>query len=815
MNASAPHPAGARQPWLPLSALAQDLRFVLRSLGKSPGYTLAVIVTLALGIGAATAIFSAADRALFRPPPYPDSDQLVAVGIKTQRQDFLWFHLPVQFAAYRQHATLISSWAAMESTTVNLVVDGEPKGISVGRVSLDYFGTLGVVPLLGRSFVPGEDQTGAEHVLILTHRFWRQRFNGDPSVLGRDVILDGKQCRIIGVLPENFAPPGYHAALVYQPLVLNADPAQPYGRYLTIVGRLRAGVAAEQARAELLATPLPVTGRWAKSIAENGVRVLPLAQTERSFSLNTMHWALLGAVGFLYAIACTNALSLMLARLHGRRRELCVRLAIGCSRARLARLIAAENLTVTLLAGLGGVFVAQWLFPALVRLGLGDRSGMSTGSFDGRMFGFTGALIVLTALLVSMPAVWQISGAEPTEGLKEGAGAFGESRRLRRFRGIIIVLESSLAVVLLVGAGLMVRSVQRLQEVDRGFDPSNKAAVWLELPRGAYAAPDAQRTFCERLEQQLRTVPGVEGIAITSAVPMAGKAGGYVKNPAGTELFVGTNPVSLGYLRMLGLPLLRGQWFDDAVMGGTRVVVLNDTMARAWFGTEDPIGRVLPAPFRRDAEPWLVVGIVADVREQVRTEPAAQIYFPYWQSESNRGLSVLLRLNKPMDSALSDAVCRAVFAVEPLAATTQIRPLSEAAAGQIAMERHVLAVLRVLSTLALALSTAGLFAVMAYAVAQRMGEFGVRLALGAVPADLLRLVLRRGLLLASIGVVIGCGAAWGLTRFLQSLLYETSPVDPLVYAAVALLLLTAAALGCWLPARRAARADVANLLRAE
>ena len=801
--------------------MLSDLRYALRQLAKSRGYTAVVVLTLALGIGAATAIFSVADRVLFRPLPYPAPGQLMVIGVDNRRFGFVGSQYPVQLAAYSEHARSFSSFAALESARLNLVVDGAPRGVSVGRVSAAYFSTLGAIPAFGRAFLPHEDKPGSNHALVLSWRLWRERFGGDESVLGRTVLLDGESCRIVGVLPDDFRAPLGDAADLYQPLALQVDPAQPFGISLSVIGRLRPGVTREIAEAELAAIKLPVTGWAAHQFAEEKPHLLPLADAERKWTPTSMHWALLAAVGFLYAIACVNAANLLLVRLHGRRREFSVRLALGSGRHRLVRLLAAESAVLTTLAGIAGVLVAQWTIPVMLRLAPGNRGApLADARLDGRALAFTVALGAVTVLLVSLAPVCRIAQARVADGLKDSGPTVGDSRRLRRLRDGLVVLQAALAVALLVGAGVMTRSVQRLQHIERGFDPTDKLAVWLELPRGAYATPETRRQFYERLDERLRAIPGVKGVAMTAVVPMVGQSSGNLRKRDGTEFYAGINPVSPGYFKMLGLPLASGRAFADAAPGRAPVAVINEAMAREYFGHEDPVGQPFAMFVGQRKEAWEVVGVVRDIREAPREKPRPQLYYPFWQGDTrqfsyNNVTSILLRVTPPANAALFDAVRRAIFAVDPLVAAMAPRLLSEAAADQISREHYTLRVLRILSALALGLTVMGLFAVNAYAVAQRAGEFGVRLAFGARPEQLFQLVLRHGLALATGGVLIGFGTAWGLTRLLQTLLYETSPDDPLVYACVALLLLAAAALGCWLPARRATRVDITRLLRAE
>lgn len=795
-----------------------DLRFAVRSLAKSPGFSAAVVLTLALGIGSASAIFSVVDRVLFRPLPFPAPDQLAVIGYQSKQFDFLEGVEPIELAAYRERAHSFSSFAALRSMTVNMVAQGQPMGVHLGRVPVDYFATFGTLPLLGRTFVPGEDRAGSEHVAVLGHQLWQERFGGDPAVLGREVLLAGESCQIVGVLAPDVQVTLLRRAEIYQPLVLRVDPAQPVGPdYMWVIGRLRPGVTAEQAQAELATFTFDVPARWSGYFSDHLPRLQLLADRQRSGSRDSQ-WTLLAAVGFLYAIAAANAANLLLARIHGRRRELCVRLALGSSRVQLVRLVVVESLAVTFAAGALGILVARWLFPALPWLGGSGMQSLGSMAVDLRAVAFTMGLSVLTGLLVAVPPVWRITRMDTAAGLKEGGQAVGETRSLRRLRGALVVLEAALAVVLLIGAGLMVRSVQRLQRVDRGIDPTNKAAVYLSIPEGAHEGVDARLNLYLQIEEKLRGVPGVQGVAVATVVPLSNASTMInLKKDDGTEFFASWNAVTPGYRGMIGLPMVKGQWFDDARPGDAPVVVLSETMARELYGDGDPIGRNFSLGHMRDAPPWRVVGVARDIRENVRQNSPPAFYFPNWQMPQalRGGVMVLLRLAKPVDVGMNDAVRRAIYGIDPIFATMPLRPLSENVEAQSSRERYSLSVLRVLSTLALGIAVLGLFAVMAYSVAQRMGEFGVRIALGAMPRQLFQLVLKRGVALAGLGVLIGSVVAWALTRFLQSLLYETNGFDPLVNATVALLLFAAAGLGCWLPARRAVRANVANLLRSE
>jgi putative ABC transport system permease protein len=793
-----------------------DFRFAGRSLAKSPGYTVAVVLTLALGLGAAAAIFSVVDQALFRPPPYPNPEQLVVVGFKSKRFDFLPAMLAVQLATFRERAKSFTSFVSLEERWDNMVYRGQPMGVLIGSVPADYFGNLGVLPLFGRAFVEGEDKAGSGNVVILSHALWRDRFDSDETVVGRRITMGNTAYQIIGVLPADFRPPDMHYAQIYQPLVLAIDPAQPIGaRSLWGLGRMRTGVTLAQAQAELAAIKIDVSAAGARVLADREPVLKPLNYRMQGVR-DDKSWTMLTAVGLLYAIACANATNLMLARVHGRRKELSVRLAIGCGRGGLLRLVLVENSLLIALGTVGGLLVARWIFPALLLLAPSSEISSLVTKLDWRAAAFCGGLSLFTGLVVSLPVLWRLSRADVAAGLKEATQTLGESPSLRRIRGALVVVEAALAVVLLIGAGLMVRTIHRIVQVDRGIDPTNKIGLALTLPPKVYASVDARQGLSLQLDVRLRGVPGVQSVAFATVVPLSNMSSTmFLTKPDGTEVRVSPNGVTPSFMRMLGLPLIKGRGFEEARPGDSPTAVISESLARQFFGDENPIGRSLV--IRQDAPPWEIVGVARDVLDSVRRSPRPQLYFPIWQMPvgGGTGMTVLLRTSRAMDVALADGVRRAVYAVDSRIVALPPHEFAQTVANEVKSERYLLTLLQVLAGLALVLALLGLFAVMAYSVAQRMGEFGIRMALGAVPAQLFQLVLMRGLTLAGVGVAIGCAVASALTRLIQSLLYETSPHDPWVYGGVAIALGVAALAGCWVPARRAMRVDVAKLLRAE
>ncbi|PTY05276.1 hypothetical protein DB347_17585 [Opitutaceae bacterium EW11] len=795
-------------------------RLAFRSLSQAPVFSLTVVVTLALGIGSASAIFSVVDRALFRPLPYAQPDQLFTLGYEVKNHGFQEWFTAVEASTYRERSKSVAAFAIHRASTENLVDHGTPAGVNVAYVSADYFSTFGVLPILGRAFVSGEDRAGANNVLVLTHKLWKQRFGGDPAVIGRDVLLGDAPCRIVGVLPADFQQPRMHVGEVYRPLVLQADPAQPFahGFIYWIIARLKPGVTPQQAQAELATFKIETSSVFDALFADRKPEFRPLEQWTSQQS-STSNWMLLGAVGLLYVIACTNAANLVLARLHGRRRELCIRLALGGGRRQIVQLVVAETLILAGTAAVGSLFIARWVFPLLLWLVRSDTTVQPLYGMDARVMLVTAGYGVLTVLLICVPLTWRLSRSNLSAVLKEGAQTVGETPSLRRVRSVLVVLETAIAVVLLIGAGLMVRTVHRLQHFDRGIDPNSKASLMLTFPSEPQATIDGRRAFLLEADRRLREIPGVQAVAAATAVPMSNMwAGWNLVKPDGTEISVGWNAVAPEYRATLNLPIVRGRWFDDARPTDAQVVVINETLARQYFGTENPVGQTFRFdPNDKKALPWQVMGVARDVRSNVRGAVQPEFYFPFWQTPAAVGQyqMLLLRLSKPIDEQMNAAACRAIYAINPLIATMPLRPLSDAVVEQMAHERATLTFLKALSGLALGLAVTGLFAVMAFSVAQRSVEFGVRMALGASPGDVFRLVLTRGAMLAVAGAALGSAVAWGGARLIQAVLFETNPLDPIVYVSVALILVLAAVLGCLLPARLAMRVDLAALLRAE
>jgi putative ABC transport system permease protein len=793
----------------------RDLRFAVRALRRNPGFTLAMVAILAIGIGATTAIVNLGRSVVFPVIPFPEPERLVVVTNsdsldRLSQAPYPFFSFSYRFAALRESATSFAGLGAERFEPLNLVMNGEPTVARVDWVTDDFLAVLGARMEHGRSFVPSDFQGLIGDVAVLDWKLWQERFGGDPGIVGRDILLGGKLRRVVGILARSFqAPVQFVPGEIYLPETFSPNsPTLPF-RWLQVVGRLKTGIAWEKARAEVdlirITRPSRMDAKYFESIKP---RLVPLPAYYRIGGDN-LFWIFLGAIGFLYAIACSNAASLMLTRTVGRRRELGVRLAMGGSRWQIARLLIAESLVLALSGGAIGVGVAWWSCSASTAL------FNVVVQFDWAVLAIALALSVVTCCLVVIVPVIRLQNARLNDVLNEGAGSLGDSRRLGRLRSCFVVVQAALAVALLTGAGVMARSFLHLQKVNLGFDPNNKVAVSGILPEGI--SETAYLQLANQLRETLNSLPGVRHATYSSIVPLTyfgsslqAKIDG---RPELGEIQFSYNNVSPEYFAALGVPFLSGRGFDGLKSGDPPVVVINETAARRYFASSSPIGQRLNIESTGKRE---IIGVVGDVREMnQRTEASPQLYCPFWQPPVNTAfLFELLQMTGQPGPSFDALVRRAAYRIEPRMVVNLSR-LTTNAATSIQTERYTMMVLQLLSVLALALATLGFFAVMAFAVAQQHREFGLRMALGAAPADLLRSVLSRGLRLACCGVVLGIGAAWGLTRFLQSVLFETDPHDPATLLAVALLLLVAATLACWLPARKAANIDPAVALRSE
>jgi putative ABC transport system permease protein len=792
-----------------IADLWQDLRYGARMLLKQPGFTLLAVLTLALGIGANTAMFSVVNAVLLRPLPFPEPERLVTLAGRSTNN----------FAApdFRDLATQNRSFAALgayTNATFNLAGGSEPERVNGARVSASLLPTLGVTPLYGRNLSLEEDREGGARVVMLGYGVWQRQFGADPSVVGRAIRLDEQSYTVIGVLPSGFNIPADKELFV--PLALSAGDLTNYqGYFLQLIARLKPGVTRPEADAELATIIKPGEGGPRFS----SVRVIGL-QEALVGDVRTMMLVLMGAVGFVALIACANLANLLLTGAARRQREIAVRLSLGANRNRVVRQFLTESL---LLAGLGGLSGLSLAYCGMMLAGaLLPRTIPRTGEIgvDGRVLIFTFGLSVAAGLLFGTLPALRASQTALTETLKAGSRTLGGGSSASRLRAALIISQVALTVVLLTGAGLLIKSFVRLQQTPLGFRPERLLTARIALPRAAYATPQQRLSFGDRLLEEVRRQPGMQEAALTSFLPFAtgnnsfgvlmnGQEGGKPGMP--TANFRAVSP---DYFRVMGIPLLKGREFSAQDHERVPMVaVINETMAKRYWRDANPIGQRIKET--SDVDAWReIVGIVGSVRHRsLGEEPRPEMFVPYNQTPA-LNLNVVVRTQvEPISYAAT--LRRAMTAIDANLPIFEVRTMEERLSESVAQPRFRTALLGVFAALALVMAVVGLYAVMAVSVAQRTHELGIRVALGAQRRDLIGLVLRQGATLVGIGVVIGLAGAWAITRVLTTLLYEVKPTDPLTFLIVPVLLTAVAILACWLPARQAASVDPITALRSE
>ncbi len=793
-----------------------DIRYVIRSLRRRKGFALVTILTLALGIGSATAIYSVVDWFLFRQIPAPDNLYIVGQAEKDGQfdpgiwQDYL--------LAYRAQAAAFSEFGATTYMEGNVVIDHEPVATGIEEITPNLFRMLGVAPANGRGFVAGEDVDGRNQVVIVTAGFADKNLGGLAEALGKKMRIDEEECTVVGVLKEGQRLPPYVGNQVFRPLILRPNTTTPWDPYLFVFGLVKPGVTRRQALDSLMTAKVDLPPAYAVWFKDNHKAALSTVAENNRIYQPELYWMLVGAVGFLYAIACLNATNLMLVHVVGKQLETSIRLALGGSRWRILRLLLVEIVGLCLCGSvLGGLF-ANWLIPVFSIAANFRNAGPSISWHLGpRTYFVLGGLSLLTGLAVAVVPGIQALRSNILSGLKNGGGAVGESRGLARMRGTFVILQATFAVVLLVGAGLMIRTFQHLQEVKLGFDPSNRVKMQIGFPKGYPSDPKERLALLNRLRDTLQRVPGVTSAAYSSESLLARWefSGLEVEGSDATTIKVSAVSVSPEFQQAGGLILDRGRWLTA---NSKNEVVINESLARVRFGNADPIGQYLKPAHATSDKPgavflgWQVVGVVGDVLDNVRNRPSNKVYQPVDWYPGGVTNFVVDMVGEPRGESLA-LLRRAIFQFDPRIVTDAALPVLDQLKDQLRHERLTLAVLRVLSMIAILLTIVGLFSVLAYTVDRRMPEFGIRMALGATPANLVKLVMRRGMALTALGIAIGIAGAMALTRYLQSLLFETPPNDPAVMATVAGILIVSALAACALPAFRASKPDVTRLLR--
>lgn len=814
-----------------LDALALDLRHGVRGLLRAPSFSLAAVLTLTLGIGATAAIFGIARAVVFEPLPYGDSARRVMIWSQWRGWDKTWVS-EAELFDYRTRCRSFEQVAAWSSEQVNLAGPSDPTRVGIGRVTANTFATLGVRPALGRAFSAAEDTPGRERVVILSHGLWQRQFGGERSVLGRAVHLDGVPHTVVGVMPPAFQLPtdyGEDAAeptALWAPLAIDPQEIERGSHGLYAAALLAPGATADSATAELRALAANLTREGLYPADQHFTAfAVPLAD-EILGGVRPAIFLLLGAVAFLLLIACANVASLLLARSETRQRDVALRAALGSSRARLVRLVLVESLVLAAAGAALGLLLAWTAGRGLAALAPVAVPRAGEVRLDLTVFAFTAAVALATTVLFGLLPALRIARVPPVNALREAGSRATSARAGRRLRGALVVGEIALALVLVVGAGLMIRSLRSLHEIDLGFEPRGLLTARLWLPEVSYATPDTVVAFYEALLQRLRGLPGVDAAGAVRLLPLGGTIGDWgvaIEGDPRPEVTMAKGDWQVatdGAMEALGERLVRGRTLSARdTTGSEQVALVNETMARTYWPGRDPIGRRFRMG-RQEGRPWItVVGVVADERHNGITGIVKEkFYRPHSQFHNStggnpaRGMTLLLRTaGDPLD--LARPVREAVREMDPSLPVAAVRTMDEVVASSMVTPRLTGSLLALFALLALTLAAIGIYGVLTYLVSERTHEIGIRLAVGAGRSQVLGLVLGHALSLTAAGLGIGLAAAAALTRLMSGMIYGVTPLDPLTFVTVpALLALVALAAG-FIPARRATRVDPIVALR--
>jgi putative ABC transport system permease protein len=808
---------------------AQDIRFAFRQLRKSRAFAAVAILTLALGIGANTAVFSVADAVLLKPLRFADPASLVMVWEKLPKHDVARNTIaPVNFIGWQEQNRTFSGMAAFMDRPLNLTGAGQPEQVDVEEVSANFFSVLGVKPMLGRGFVEGESVPGKGKVVVLSYSLWKSKFAGDPGVLGKSIHLDGQAITVVGVTGPDFDwyisefSFTHQKAQLWAPLEITTDWRDPtkLGRFLRVVGRLKPGVSLGQGQAQMDVVAADLAARYPAFDTGWGVALVPL-RDQLSGSFRPALLLLLGAVGLVLLIACANISSLLLSRATGRSREIAVRVSLGASRGRIARQLLVESFFLGLIGGTLGTLFAIWATRVLLHSAPATLLDFAEAGVNWRILAFAAGVTLLASLLAGFLPSFLASRSEVAQALPEGGRTSSAGRKSLFVRSVFVVAEISLALVLLAGSSLLIQSFSRLMSVDTGFQATHLLTFQISLPGTKYDE-QGRASFFDQLLDKIRTLPGVLSASADVTPPFTGIGAGTDFGivgepplPPGEAHGANVRVIERDYFETMRIPLLSGRAFSEREFAQqSNVVIINKALADKYFSGKNPIGQKLIIDMKDENLPDEIVGVVGDVH---LTDLAASPYpITYWPYPEIRYpfMTVLVRTATPPLS-LVGPIRQALGELDKEQPMAKIATMDELVGDSVARSRFTTLLLSYFAGLALVLACIGIYGVTAYSVAQRVNEIGIRIALGAQRADVLRIVLGQGIRLAAIGVAIGVVAALALARLMTTLLYGVSPTDPPTFIGVATLLACVALLACYIPARRAMRVDPVIALRYE
>jgi len=809
-----------------METLLQNLRYTIRALRKSPGFTAVAAITLALGIGANTAIFSVVNAVLLRPLPYEDDSRLVVI-LNQGRNPVA----PANFIDWRTQSQSFSQMGAAEYWTPNLTGTDNPEKLWALHVTPDIFPMMGVQPLLGRMFLPEEQEAGKEHEVVLSYSLWQSHFAGNPEIIGRAVALSGENYTVVGVMPREFkfAPFWATKAQLWAPLALGSRLTDRGGSSLRVFARLKPGVTLEQAQAEMAG----ITGRLEPEFPGTNQDMQVVSLREKVVgNIRPALLVLLGAVGFVLLIACANVSHMLLARAAARREEIALRTALGAGRWDVFRQLLTESLTLALMGGSAGLLLAVWGVRVLLAISPSAIPRVETVGVDGFVLLFALAISLLTGLAFGMAPAWRATAVNLSDALKEGKRGSSEGLHRNRLRGLLVGSEFALAMVLLAGAGLMVRTFLALQNVDAGFDPHGVLSMVVGVAGTEQASGGHTGNFYQEVLRKVGAVPGVQSVSGINHLPLAGDEWGFPfhiegrpPEPPGKDLVATYRAVFPGYFRTMRIPILRGRDVSDADnLRAPGVVVINDYLARRYWPGEDAIGKRITFDDPAKNPSWLtVVGVTKNTaRGNWTSPPEEEVFLPYLQNRAYLDapsppfayLTLVVRTGlDPV--ALAPAIRGAIHSLDANIPLSEIQTMDHVVAEATGQSRFYLILMGAFATVALVLAGVGIYGVMSYSVSRRTHEIGVRMALGAQGRDVLRLVVFQGIIQALAGVTVGLVGALALSRLMGGLLYGTQPTDPATFAAVVVVLSGVAIAASYIPARRAAKVDPMVALRYE